>query len=103
MLCAVLQDPEQKQQVRGYRLKEKREIDVMRAKPHTIFAELRAPLLIDGLDLFGDGVPLQNAKIFTEPERDAACEARNVLGFRDLDQRLQPHFDVMGKPSLDPR
>ena len=49
---------------------------MMRAETDAVFPELGAAVLIQGLDLVGDGVALQNAEILAQAEGDAARETR---------------------------
>src|SRR5208337_5230586 len=98
----MFQKPEQEQKIGGCGLQKQGEVNVVSAETHAVFPELRAPFLIDGFDLLGDRVALQDAEILAKPEGDASREPRDLFGFRDFNQRLQPYLDVMGEPSLDP-
>ena len=75
----------------------------MRTKPHAVFPELRTAFLIDGLDLVGHRIALQDAEILAQAEGNALRKPGDLLGLRDFLQRLQAHVDVMAEPGLDAR
>ena len=65
---------------RGPRLEQVRQIQMIGAEAHAVFAQRRARGLVETFDLLGDAVALQHAERLGELERDAARDAGDVLG-----------------------
>ena len=74
MLAPVLQQPKQQEQVSRGGFQQQGKINMMRAETHAIFLSWRAAFLVEGLDLLGDRVALQNAEILAQAESDARAQ-----------------------------
>ena len=101
MLAAVLQKPEEQEQVGLRPASEAAGSRCGARRNGRRICELRAAFLVERLDLFGHGVALQDAEILAQAERDAARQPGDVFRLGDIHERLQPHIDMMAKPSLD--
>ncbi len=72
----VLERPELCRQRARRRLQQDRQVDVIGAEAHAVFAQGGARRLVEALDLFRDLLPLQDAERFYQLERDAARRCR---------------------------
>ena len=97
----VLERPELRRQRAWRRLEQDRQIDVIGAKAHAVFAQRRARRLVETLDLFRDFLTLEHAKRFDQLERNAARHAGDVVGRGQREQRRQQLFDMGLEPKVE--
>ena len=101
VVLARVQGPEQKQELRGRRLEQHREIEVEGAEADAVFAQLAAIGLVEGLDLGRRRVAAEDAEILGQAEGEAAGEARQILCLAERHQRLEPRVEMGGKPGFE--
>ncbi len=73
------------------------------AEAYTVSANRRAALLIERLHLLGDVATEEHAEILDDLEGETLGETLEILGARNVVQRLQHRADVMVHETLDPR
>ena len=94
--------PQQRGQRARRRLEQRREVDVIGAKAHAVFAQGGARSLIEILHLGGDLGALQHAERLDQLEGDAAGDAADILGLRQLEQRPEQLFQMGFQPEFQP-
>jgi hypothetical protein len=94
--------PQQRGQRARRGLQQLREIDVIGAEPHAVFAQRGARGLVEILHLGGDLGAFEHAERFDQLEGDAAADALQILGLGQLEQRPEQLFDVGLEPEVEP-
>src|SRR5690606_21116224 len=93
----------QRQETRRSRLDQRRGEDVEGAKTHAQAAQRGAGLLIERLDVVRDLAAIDQAEILDEAERDAARNARQLVGSLEVEQRLEQRLDLEAHEALGTR
>ena len=99
----LLLGPQQRGQRPRRGLQERREIDVIGAEAHAVFAQGSARGLVEILHLGGNLGALEHAERLDQLERDAAPDAGDVFGLGEPEQRPQQFFDMRLQPQIEPR
>ena len=99
----LLERPELQRERAHRGLEQVRQIEMIGAETHAVFAQRRARVLVEPLHLLGDAVALQDAKRLGQLERDAARDAGDVLGRGQCEQRPKQLFQMRLEPEIEPR
>ena len=103
-LRAVMRErPELGRERTRRRLEQQRQVDVVGAEAHAVFAQAGALGLFQPLHVVGDPLPVEHAERFDQLERDAARDAGDVGRGREFEQRAEQLLDVRLEPVLEPR
>ena len=98
----MLERPELRRQRARRGLEQSRQIDVIGAEAHAVFAQRGACRLIEALDLLGHLLALQHAERFDQLEGDAARHAGDIVGGGEREQRRQHLLDMGLEPEVEP-
>ena len=85
--AVVLEHPELRREAARRGLEQRRQIEMIGAEAHAVFAQHRARRLVEAFDVLGDLLPLQHADRLDQLEGDAAGDAGDVLGRGEREQR----------------
>ena len=99
----LLVRPQQRRDRARGRLQQRRNIDVIGAEAHAVFAQGGARGLVQFLDVVGDLRPFQHAEPLGQLEGDAARDAGDILGLGKLEQRAEQFLDMGLEPEVEPR
>ncbi len=99
----LLLRPQQRGQRARRRLQQRRQIDVIGAEAHAVFAQARPRRLIEILHLGRDLGTLEHAQRLDQLKGDAARDAGDVLGFGKVEQRSEQLSDMRLQPQIEPR
>ncbi len=85
------------------RFKQNRQIDVIGAEAHTVFAQGGARRLFQALHFLGDALSVENAERLDHLEGNAAGDAGHVGGRRQFGQWAEQFLDIRLQPAVEPR
>src|SRR5262249_3311658 len=80
IVAPMLEHPKLRRQRARCRLEQKRDIDVIGAESHSMFAQDGPQSLIEALEIVGDLAALENSECFHQLVGEAAGKSRNLLG-----------------------
>ncbi len=98
IVTAMLERPKLRRQRARRRLEQKRDVDVIGAKPHAMLAQNGPQSLVEALEIVGDLAAFENAQRFHKLVRNATGKPRDVLGRTQHEQWCEQALYMGARP-----